>query len=233
MEYFGADPREPIDVCLEKVRKADVYVGIVAHRYGKIVEETGKSYTQMEYEEAIGKGLPCLIYIRSDEFPIPPKFMEKNPASISKLELFKFTLKSRHTPSYFNDGNDLAIKVVVDLSKRVKSIDYEVLNGILAYVASRFRRIQEDNDFKFHYLQNRLETLGLVKYTSMACPVCGRLLEKDEPTFSMKHPVCADCLVWRIEEVRRQLMTEHPEFLSDIDPLRKEAEVYLKKRNKC
>ena len=103
MEYFGADPRESIDVCLEKVRSSDIYVGIIAHRYGSIVEETGKSYTQMEYEEAIENDIPCLIYLRSDDFPIPPKNMERNGESIVKLEEFKSHLKEKHTPSCFVD----------------------------------------------------------------------------------------------------------------------------------
>jgi len=232
MEYFGADPRESIDVCLEKVRESNVYVGIVAHKYGKIVQETGKSYTQMEYEEAMRKGLPCLIYLRSEEFPIPPKFIEQDPDSINKLALFKSTLKNSHTPSYFNDGNDLALKVVVGLARQVKSLDYEVLNRILAYVASRFRRIQQDNDFKFHYLQKRLETLGLIKLGIGMCPVCGRALEEEESTFGMKHPVCVDCLVLRDQEVRTQLKEDHPEFLSFFDEVRKDAEAYIEKRDK-
>lgn len=94
MEYFGADPRQPITVCLEKVRESDVYVGIIGHRYGKIVEKTGKSYTQIEYEEAKKRSMPCLIFIRSDDFPIPARLMEKEPASLKKLEAFKSTLKS-------------------------------------------------------------------------------------------------------------------------------------------
>ena len=43
MEYFGADPRKPIEVCLDEVRRSDVYLGIIGHRYGTIVEETGKT----------------------------------------------------------------------------------------------------------------------------------------------------------------------------------------------
>lgn len=237
MEYFGADPRESIDVCLEKVRGSNIYVGIVGHRYGKIVEETGKSYTQMEYEEAMRKGLPCLIYLRSDEFPIPPKFMEKDPKLITKLEEFKSVLKKRHTPSYFNDGNDLTIKVVVDLSKHAKGLDYEVLNRILEYVVVRFnrnlRRILEDDDFKFHYLQERLADLGLITTSGFTCPICGRLLEEPEMqySFGMRHPVCADCIVYRTEKVKNSLREDHPELLNGIEKVKKEAEEYLKRRS--
>ena len=92
MEYFGADPRESIEVCLERVRESNVYVGIIAFRYGQIVEETGMSYTQMEYEEAIKHDLPCLIYLRSDEHKIEPKHVEHDPESLVKLGAFKKSL---------------------------------------------------------------------------------------------------------------------------------------------
>jgi predicted RNA-binding Zn-ribbon protein involved in translation (DUF1610 family) len=231
MEYWGADPREPIEVSLEKVQQSDIYVGIIAHRYGTIVEKTGKSHTQMEYEEAYKKGIPCLIYFKSDEVPILPKFMENNPESIKKLDEFKTKLKNKHKISYFENSNDLAVKVVVDLSKRIKSLDYDVLNNILNIVVRQFRQIQEDNDFKFHYLQKRLNDAGIIKTVGAMCPTCGRLLEQDEPSFGYKHPVCADCTVYRTEMVRKQLEKEHPEMLEFLPSLKKEAEEYLAKRS--
>lgn len=232
MEYFGADPRQPIKVCLEKVRESNVYVGIVGHRYGKIVEETGKSYTQMEYEEAKKRNMPCLIFIRSDEFPIPAKFMEKKSSSLKKLERFKSILKEQQTPTYFNDGNDLTIRVIVALSKNVKELDYGVLNKILEYVNTRLYRIQRDDDLKFHYLQHRLEGLGLIKTIGAVCPVCGRLLEADEPTIGYKHPVCADCIVYRTDDLIEQLQRDHPDLLDWVEPLKIQAEKYLKERSK-
>ena len=94
MEYFGADPRQPIEVCLEKVRGSDVYVGIIGHRYGTIVEDFGKSYTEMEYEEATRKNLPCFLCLRSDDFPIPPKLGEQDPESFGKLSINRWILQS-------------------------------------------------------------------------------------------------------------------------------------------
>jgi hypothetical protein len=125
MEYFGADPRRPIEVCLEQVQRSDVFVGIVGHRYGSIVEETGKSYTHMEYDEATRIGLPRLIYLRNDDVPILPRFMERNPESLMKLDEFKATLQRQHTPYYFRDGSDLAVRVVADLSSFTEGLTYQ------------------------------------------------------------------------------------------------------------
>ncbi len=50
--YVSENGKRSIDVCLEDVRKADIYILILAKRYGSIVEGTSVSYTEMEYIEA-------------------------------------------------------------------------------------------------------------------------------------------------------------------------------------
>jgi hypothetical protein len=117
MEYFGADDRKPVEVCLEKVRDSNLYIGIVGHRYGSIVPDTNKSYTHTEYEEARRIGRPCLIYLKSDKLPILPQFIEKNPESMAKLSNFKDTLLREHKVCYFDDIVDLIIKIMTDLCK--------------------------------------------------------------------------------------------------------------------
>ncbi len=51
--YVSENAKRAIDVCLEDVRKADIYILILAKRYGSIVEGTGISYTESEYNEAL------------------------------------------------------------------------------------------------------------------------------------------------------------------------------------
>lgn len=230
MEYFSADPREPIEVCLEKVRSSNIYVGIIAHRYGTIVEETGMSYTQMEYEEAMRIGIPCLIYLRDPSFRVLPEDIEDNHESIEKLREFKSELLKRHTPSYFSDSHDLALKVLVSLSGQMKKeIDYETLSKIMSYATSNYLKIQKDNVSRFHYLQQRLDDLDLIKTSGWMCPVCGRILEESEIyySFSMKHPVCVDCIVYRTNDVIENLEREHPSFISWMEGVRERAQKYI------
>src|SRR5579864_7123511 len=74
METFGALPETPKDECLRLVRAASVYVGIFAMRYGFVDNESGKSMTQLEYEEAQTLRLPSLIYlIDEDAHPVLPR----------------------------------------------------------------------------------------------------------------------------------------------------------------
>src|SRR5215213_1159029 len=64
MEFFGARAEQPIETCLEEVRRSDVIVVIVGHRYGSIAPDLGISYSEAEYSEGYRLGKPCLIYIR-------------------------------------------------------------------------------------------------------------------------------------------------------------------------
>ncbi|HPQ45435.1 MAG TPA: DUF4062 domain-containing protein [Syntrophales bacterium] len=154
MEYFGADPRKPIKKCLEEVQTSDVFVGIIGHRYGNILEDTGKSYTQMEYEEAVRIGLPCLIYMRSDDVPILPKYVENNQDSINKLEKFKSLLLKSHTVYYFNYSNDLVTRVTSDLSSLVQKVktdkipytNIDALNNKIITVIDSYLNATQEKD---------------------------------------------------------------------------------------
>lgn len=52
MEIFQSHTHEPSEFCAENVEECDVFVLIVAYRYGSPAEEK-KSITQSEYEHAL------------------------------------------------------------------------------------------------------------------------------------------------------------------------------------
>jgi hypothetical protein len=79
MEYFGSLPDAPKDECLRIVRTCRVYVGLFAMRYGSIDPPTGKSLTQLEYEEAQRIHLPSLIYLLDED-------RQPGPASKKRTE---------------------------------------------------------------------------------------------------------------------------------------------------
>jgi hypothetical protein len=68
MEWFGAQPAEPVDVCLQKVRQSAAFVLIVAHRYGWVPMENDAAmasgaFTWLETAEALRCGKPVLAYV--------------------------------------------------------------------------------------------------------------------------------------------------------------------------
>ena len=127
MEYFGSSPKKPLEVCLETVRSCKVFVGIIGMRYGSIEEESKKSFTQLEYEEAMKNKIPILIYIIDENYPIPSKFVDKDEKS-KLLSDFKSILTKNHMISYFTTPDDLGKKLTSDLMDVLKSFNQIEIN---------------------------------------------------------------------------------------------------------
>lgn len=70
MESFGARTEAPLETCLAEVEQSDVYVGIVAFRLGSVHPDSGKSFTQLEYEHARSLGKELLIYLADEHSPL-------------------------------------------------------------------------------------------------------------------------------------------------------------------
>jgi hypothetical protein len=122
MEYFGSNPKKPLDVCLETVKSCKVFVGIIGMRYGSVEKETKKSFTQLEYEEAKKNRIPILIYIIDENHPISPKFVDKDE-NARRLSDFKDMLTQNHIVSYFNTPENLGQKLTSDLIDVLKSLN--------------------------------------------------------------------------------------------------------------
>jgi len=122
MENFGARDERPREECLRIIKKeSDYFVGIYAHRYGFIPEGDKLSITQLEYTAAVETGIPKLIYVMDDEFPVPPKYVDDGEAK-NMLESFKKSLFSKHICKKFTNKDNLTASVVADLG-RTLSID--------------------------------------------------------------------------------------------------------------
>jgi hypothetical protein len=123
MEFFGARAGQPIETCLAEVRRSNILVVIVGHRYGTMVPDSHVSFSEAEYAEGYRLKKPCLVYIRNDDVPVLPKHMERDPDKLKLLDAWKQTLQSRHTVAGFRDGNDLAVQVAADLSRTINELE--------------------------------------------------------------------------------------------------------------
>lgn len=156
MEYFGALPDTPKAECLRIVRGCRFYVGIYAMRYGSVDPETGKSLTQLEYEEAQRTGLPSLIYLLDEERqPVLPKHVEFGQAAEKLLE-FKRSLKAKHVVSFFTTPEDLAVRVSQDLPALAERAGTPVQRGELVKVVESLPRITWLTPERFTYLKKEV-----------------------------------------------------------------------------
>lgn len=131
-------------------------------RYGSIDVESGKSLTQLEYEEAQKLRLPSLIYLLDEERqPVLPKYIEfGEPAE--KLQAFKRMLKSCHVVSFFTSPEDLAVRVSQDLPGLIERAGTPIQRGELARVVESLPRVTWLTPQRFAFLRQEVGEAGCV-----------------------------------------------------------------------
>jgi hypothetical protein len=70
MERFTASPHPTVAECMRLVAECDIYVGILAHRYGWIPDGYDRSITELEYDAAREAGKPCLVFMVDENEPV-------------------------------------------------------------------------------------------------------------------------------------------------------------------
>ncbi len=123
MEFFGARGNQPIETCLQEVRRSNILVVIVGHRYGSLVPEMGISFSEAEYAEGHALQKPCLVYMRDENVAVLPKYIERDHDKMRLLENWKQTLQKRHTVARFQESTDLAVQVAADLSRTIRELE--------------------------------------------------------------------------------------------------------------
>lgn len=123
MEFFGARADLPIETCLTEVRRSDILVVVVGHRYGSLVPELGISFSEAEYREGRRLGKPCLVYMRDENAPIAPRNFERDAEKLRLLEAWKNVLTSQHTVATFFESGALAVQVAADLSRTIQALN--------------------------------------------------------------------------------------------------------------
>jgi hypothetical protein len=113
MELFRASDDSQWELIKRVIEECDYYIVIVAGRYGT-VSSNGLSYTEMEYDYAVSKGIPVLGFVRSDTGAIPFDRTEKSDEGRNKLEAFRKKVRSRTCGLYSNPA-ELGMAVMKSL----------------------------------------------------------------------------------------------------------------------
>jgi tetratricopeptide (TPR) repeat protein len=119
MEHLPASDAEAISASLKMVDDADIYVGVFAHRYGYVPKENNPqaiSITEMEYNRAVERKLPRLIFVMDKTHPITIDDVEQGEVAV-KLKAFKERLQTGNIVNFFNSPADLRAHVINSLSQ--------------------------------------------------------------------------------------------------------------------
>ena len=125
-DYVAADIR-PLAKCRKDVEQCDVYIGLIAWRYGYIPENDNpekKSITELEFQAARTAGRECLIFMLPPEAPWPAIWMDSNTGDAEagkQIAQFRGLLEKSLLVSPFNNADQLAGLVNTAVSNWEKS----------------------------------------------------------------------------------------------------------------
>jgi hypothetical protein len=121
MEKFLPDEKSTLEVCLENLKKCDIYVGIIGSSYGSIIPENqlkevegenyekykGLSFTHYEFRKAGELGIPRAVFIINEE------------SKEDEISKFKREIEDSVSPVYFNNLDELSEKVERLLKEKI------------------------------------------------------------------------------------------------------------------
>jgi WD40 repeat protein len=115
MERFTASARPTLEECLRLAAHCDVYVGVLAYRYGWIPPGNEKSITELEYQAAKNAGRPRFMFVLDEGVQVDPNrdfdTGDDRWEKQKKLDAFKAHSSSDQMPGRFHE-NELQAKVL-------------------------------------------------------------------------------------------------------------------------
>jgi len=123
MEAFVATDDEQFNVIKRVIDLCDYYILIIGKRYGSVNESTGLSYTEMEYDYAISKGIPVLVFAIDDTVKLESDKVETDDIKRGKLAQFKNKAMKNRLASIWRDSSDLMGKVAIAIMQAKNEIN--------------------------------------------------------------------------------------------------------------
>ncbi len=96
MEEFDPQRPTPAEVCRRELESCDIYVLLLAHRYGARLPGQEFSYTELEYQWATSRAdMPMLAFVVDPAFPWPPPDIDRG-ADADALARFTAHVLTNH-----------------------------------------------------------------------------------------------------------------------------------------
>ena len=122
MEAFVAADTEQFEVIKKVIDLCDYYVLIIGKRYGSVHPDTGKSYTEMEYDYAIKKGIPVLVFAIDENIELASDKVETDKSKIEKLKMFRAKAMTNRLASIWATPEDLTGNLEISFMKAITEI---------------------------------------------------------------------------------------------------------------
>ncbi|WP_203790861.1 HEAT repeat domain-containing protein [Paractinoplanes rishiriensis] len=120
METYTAGENRPLDKCLADVRSCDLYIGVLAWRYGFVPAGHSASITELEYRAAGEAGIPRLMFVLNDKAPWSPALMDLAEGN-SRISAFRAAAGDAHICDSFASREELRAKVAEAVARQLSS----------------------------------------------------------------------------------------------------------------
>lgn len=118
MELFPASSQKQFEFIKRIIDRCDYYVLIIGGRYGSLADNN-ISYTEMEYEYALERGISILSFPHANPDRIEAGKTEKSAENADRLRLFRERVSRGALVDFWQNADELSAKVVVALSQEV------------------------------------------------------------------------------------------------------------------
>jgi tetratricopeptide (TPR) repeat protein len=115
MEHLPASDADAIAESLRMVNEADLYLGIFAFRYGYVPNGYDISVTEMEYNRAVERGIPRLLFLMHEKHPVTVADVERGEGA-TKLDSLKARQKTERVVNFFKSPEELHSQIINSLS---------------------------------------------------------------------------------------------------------------------
>jgi hypothetical protein len=112
MEDWSASDFPLLERSLSAVRESDVFILLVAWRYGYIPPGRDVSITELELSAAREALIPCLVFLVPEDAPWPLAFFD---ADTRRIKAFRDSLLERFLVAFFRNPRELSLAVAHSL----------------------------------------------------------------------------------------------------------------------
>lgn len=117
MESFNARSQKSWDVIQKSIKDSDLFVMIIAGRYGSIVDGEDISFTEKEYNYAVAQEIPILSFIRNEDVIIA-KYHDEGKNRRKLKDFIDRIRKNKHV-KIWNESEDLQIFIVDSIREQI------------------------------------------------------------------------------------------------------------------
>ena len=116
MELFSATGENQFEMITPVIYESDYYLLIIAGKYGTICEDTGLSYTEMEYDFAVQNHKRVIAFVNDDPDNLPLSDREVTDKMRRKLRKFRKKVMTNKMVKMWHDKKELLQSIPISIS---------------------------------------------------------------------------------------------------------------------